>query len=118
MVEQPYRGMEPPPQANTDPMMAHIVYGLFVLGMATGGIAAIIGLVLAYVQRANVRSTYLETHYTWQIVTFWWGILWSIVGLVLSFILIGYVVWLFAFVWFLYRLVKGWSQLGQHKPVY
>lgn len=117
MVEQPYRGVEPPPQVNTDPMMAHVIYGLYVLGMATG-VAAFIGMVLAYIQRANVRSTWLETHYTWQIVTFWWTLLWAIVGGVLTFIGIGFVIWFVAFLWFVYRLVKGWSALGQHRPVY
>lgn len=118
MTEDSFRGVEPPPAVNTDPMMAHIIYGLLVLGMATGGVAAFIGMILAYSQRAAVRSTYLETHYTWQIVTFWWTFFWTTVGFILSFIFIGFIVWGIVFFWFLYRLVKGWSQLGQGKPVY
>jgi uncharacterized membrane protein len=118
MVEKSYGGIEPPPQVNTDPMMAHIIYGLFVLGLATGGVASFIGMILAYSQRAAVRSTWLETHYTWQIVTFWWSVLWTVVGFILTFIFIGWIVWAIAFFWFLYRVVKGWSQLGQGKPVY
>jgi uncharacterized membrane protein len=116
MVETP-QGLEPPP-VNTDPLMAHIIYGLLVLGMATGGVSAFIGMILAYAQRASVRSTYLETHYTWQIVTFWWSLVWSLVGVVLMVVFIGWIVWGIAFLWFLYRVVKGWSQLGQGRPVY
>lgn len=66
---------------------------------------------------ADVRGTWLESHFRWQIRTFWWGLLWGIVGTVLLLVLVGWLVLLAAGIWVIYRIVKGWLALSEGKPV-
>jgi len=80
--------------------------------------------VLNYVKRADVRGTWLESHFRWQIRTFWYGLLW--VSLCLGFVVITLgigilVAWLplvIVSVWFVYRVVRGWLALRDRRPMY
>lgn len=119
--------------------VAKVVYGLhglsIVLGIVTG--ASIIGaflfgwpslaaVVLNYVMRSEAKSTFVESHFLWQIRTFWiamaWAVLVFVLGFVLSLVWIGFVVWYVGFVvmgiWVGYRIVLGWVRLVDGMPVY
>jgi uncharacterized membrane protein len=96
--------------------LATIVYALQALGFFLG-ITWIVGVVIDYVKLDDVRGTWLETHFRWQIRTFWWGLLWGIVGTVLLLVLVGWLVLLAAGIWVIYRIVKGWLALSEGKPV-
>jgi uncharacterized membrane protein len=77
----------------------------------------IIGVIIAYVKRDDVRGTWLESHFRWQIATFWWGLLFGVIGLVLALALVGFVVLFAVWVWAIYRVVKGWLRLNDGRPV-
>jgi uncharacterized membrane protein len=114
----------------------HIIYGLHAASLLTGilGAATIVGsfligwpsiiaVILNYVKRSDVRGTWLESHFLWQIRTFWWGLLWVCLcwGFVLITFGIGIVIaWLplgiVAF-WFIYRVARGWMALNDRRPV-
>ena len=81
------------------------------------GLPAIVGLVINYVKRDDARGTLYESHFDWQIRTFWWGLVWALIGGVLAVLLVGFVVMLVAWVWMIYRVVKGWLKLTEGKPV-
>ena len=101
-----------------------------ILGTATiitaflTGWPSIIAVVLNYVKRGEVRGTWLESHFRWQLRTFWYGVLW--VGLCLLFIIATFgmgllIAWLplaMVSVWFIYRVVRGWSALNARQPMY
>ena len=114
-----------------------IIYALHAFSLLTGilGAATIIGafltgwpsiiaVILNYVKRGDVRGTWLESHFRWQIRTFWFGLLW--ISLCLFFIVatlgIGLLVaWLpmaIVSVWFIYRIVRGWLALNDNRPMY
>jgi uncharacterized membrane protein len=95
--------------------LATIVYALQALGFFLG-ITWIIGVVIDYVKLDDVKGTWLESHFRWQIRTFWWGLLWAIVGTVLLLVLVGWLVLLAAGIWVIYRIVKGWLALSEGKP--
>ncbi len=99
-----------------DPLFAHVVYGLYALGFING-ITTIIGVIMAYLRRGEVQGTYLESHFTWQIRTFWITLLASIVGFVLMMVGIGFLILLAVLIWVIYRIVKGWMRLGDKKPI-
>lgn len=120
---------QPPPSAVTT---AHLTYALHALGLAIGAFGAatvvgsfvfgwpsIIAVVINYVKRGDARGTWLESHYDWQIRTFWFALLWAIVvgvtGFLLAIVLIGFAIWavgLFVLgVWAIYRIAKGWLRL-------
>ena len=80
-------------------------------------LSAIIGVIIAYVKRQDVRGTWLESHYTWQIRTFWWSLLIGGVGIILTLLLIGWVVLLGYVVFFIYRVVVGWVALSRRQPI-
>jgi uncharacterized membrane protein len=69
------------------------------------------------VKRDDARGTWLESHFSWQIRTFWWGLLWGIVGAILLLVLVGDFVLLATAIWIIYRIVKGWLNLAENKPV-
>jgi uncharacterized membrane protein len=95
-----------------------------VVGAFLTGWPSIIAVILNYVKRSEVRGTWLESHFRWQIRTFWFGLLW--VSLCVFFVVatlgIGLlVVWLpFILVgcWFVYRIVRGWLALRDRRPMY
>jgi uncharacterized membrane protein len=88
------------------------------------GWPSIIAVILNYVKRSEVRGTWLESHFLWQIRTFWYGLLW--VGLCVLFIVVTFgigilIAWLpLAIVsfWFVYRIVRGWLALRDGRPMY
>jgi uncharacterized membrane protein len=90
--------------------MAIIIYILYLAGFATGGMAPIVGLVLAYVNRDGAPE-WLRSHYTWQIRTFWIGLLYIAVSIPCAFILIGFPMALAAAVWFIVRCALGINRL-------
>jgi uncharacterized membrane protein len=92
-----------------------VVYGLQLAGFLVP-FTPIAGVVLNYVKRAEARGTWLESHFTWQIRTFWWSLLWCAVGLALAVVLIGFFILLAAAVWVLYRAIRGWVELSEGKP--
>jgi uncharacterized membrane protein len=91
-----------------------VVYALQALGFING-ITWIVAVVINYVKLDEVKGTWLESHLRWQIRTFWWGLLWGAVGLVLFLVVIGYLIWIAAGIWVIYRIVKGWLYLNENK---
>jgi uncharacterized membrane protein len=97
--------------------ITHVVYGLLAASLVLGGITAVIAVIVNYVKLDDVRGTWLESHFRWQIRTFWWGLLWLAVGVLTFLIVIGWFVLIAAAIWFIYRIVKGWLNLNDKKPV-
>ena len=93
-----------------------VTYALYALSLFSG-VTAIVAVVLNYIKRDDARGTWLESHFRWQISTFWWCVLWGVVGWITFLILIGWIVWGVAFVWFIYRIAKGWLNLNDNKPM-
>ena len=118
--------------------VTHIVYALHALGLAIGAFGAatvvgsfvfgwpsIIAVILNYVKRGEARGTWLESHFSWQIRTFWYALAWAVLVVLLSIpltvVVVGFATWalgLFALgVWAIYRVARGWMRLADHKPM-
>jgi uncharacterized membrane protein len=114
--------------------LAHIIYGLHAFSALTGllspamivtafltGWPSIIAVILNYVKRSEVRGTWLDSHFSWQIRTFWFALLWLAVGAVLFATLIGIlpalVLWFGTGIWVLYRIIRGWLALASQRPL-
>jgi uncharacterized membrane protein len=93
-----------------------VIYALYALSLFAG-ISAIVAIVLNYIKRDEAQGTWLESHFSWQIRTFWWSVVWIVVGAITWIILVGWIVWGVAFVWFIYRIAKGWLNLNDGKPM-
>jgi uncharacterized membrane protein len=117
----------------------HVIYGLHALSALIGltsaatvvgsfifGLPSIIAVIMNYVRRGDTRGTFLESHFRWQIRTFWFAVLWSIVvwavSLPLTIVLIGFgTLWLGIValaIWIIYRVVRGWLALRDRRPMY
>ncbi len=92
------------------------VYALQAVGFFVG-LTWIVAVVMNYVKRDEVRGTWLESHFDWQIRTFWWGLLWAVVGAILTLVVVGIAVLFADAVWIIYRIVKGWLSLVENKPL-
>jgi len=113
------------------------IYALHALSLAIGilGAASVVGafligwpsivaVILNYVKRSEARGTWLESHFRWQIRTFWYGALW--VGLCALFVIFTLglgllLVWLplgIVALWFIYRVVRGWLALNSRRQMY
>ena len=130
-IEQPSIP-EPMPSVIT---VANVVYALHTLaivvglaGTATivgsfvGSVPSIIAVILNYAKRGDARGTWVASHYRWQIRTFWFALLWAIIGWVLIFTVVGIViggpVLIALTLWLIYRIARGWLRLRDHKPMY
>jgi uncharacterized membrane protein len=81
------------------------------------GITSIVAIIINYIKRDEVAGTWLESHFTWQIRTFWFSLLWAVIGVITSFILIGFAILFADLIWFIYRIVKGFLALNDNKPI-
>jgi uncharacterized membrane protein len=94
----------------------HAVSLLFTLGALSW-----IPLIISYLKRPDAAGTFVYSHHTWQIRTFWWYVVWVVVGGVLFITIIGiplaYLVWAAAWIWKAYRLIKGLLALNDNKPM-
>ena len=93
----------------------NVVYYLYLASVVVG-ITAIVGVIMAYMNRGP-GADWLDSHYTYQIRTFWIGLLYSVIGLALTFIIIGFLVLLFVLIWWVVRCIKGLQLAGARQPV-
>lgn len=135
----------PPPQNSqlagtasvptTAAIVAYLLFGLAAI-MQIGGsgiavpaplltLVGIIGVIVAYIKRGDARGTWLESHMTWLIRTFWWSTLWALIGwavlLVFAIILIGLalgpLIWAVVAIWVAYRVIKGVMYLKDQRAI-
>ena len=108
-----------------------IIYALHALSLVTGvlGVATIIGafligwpsiiaVIMNYIKRSEARGTWLDSHFRWQLRTFWSGVIWVLLVGVLTFGIGLLVLWLPLGLWFIYRIVRGWLALRDKRPMY
>ena len=118
----------------------HIIYALHALSVLIGitgpatvignfvfGLPSIIAVIMNYVRQGDVRGTYLESHFRWQIRTFWFALLWTVVAAVISMPLMLVVIGIFTMwaaamaigLWVVYRVARGWLALrdGRSMPL-
>ena len=114
--------------------LTHVMYGLHAFSAITGltsaalvvtaflsGWPSIIAVIINYVKRSEVHGTYLDSHFGWQIRTFWYAVLWFTVGALLIITIIGWFIGLPLLIlvglWVLYRIGRGWITLANRKPM-
>jgi uncharacterized membrane protein len=115
----------------------HFIYALHAFSLLTGilgaatvvgafltGWPSIIAVILNYVKRGQTRGTWLESHFRWQIRTFWFGLLWislCFIFIVLTLgigIIIAWLPMILVGFWFIYRIARGWTALNDGRPMY
>jgi uncharacterized membrane protein len=123
---------EPPPALVN---VTHLVYALHALSLLIGvmtaatiigafvfGLPSIIAVVINYLKRDEAKGTFLESHFRWQIRTFWFALLWCVIATMLFVTIVGIpiavVIFLAAGVWAIYRVARGWLALRDRKPMY
>lgn len=128
----PVSSVEPPAGLLTT---AHLVYALHSLSILIGvttaatvvgafvfGLPSIVAVIINYVKRGEARGSFLESHFRWQIRTFWFTALWCLVGGVVFITILGIPIALAIFfgagLWAIYRIVRGWLALRDRKPMY
>jgi len=98
----------------------HAIYACYAVGFFIG-ITWLVGIIIAYVKRDDAKGTWMDSHFSWQIRTFWWSLVWCLIGGVLAITIIGLVIayplWIVTWLWALYRVIKGWIKLNDGKPV-
>lgn len=97
--------------------LATIVYALQA-GSFLVGVTYFAGIIVNYMKMDEVRGTWVESHFIWQIRTFWFSILWGLIGFITMYFMIGHVILLIDVLWMVYRIVYGWIKLSEGKPVY
>jgi len=108
---------DPRPEGFGVRTITQLVYLLQALSFAFG-VTAVAGVVLNHLYLTRVRGTWLESHFRWQIRTFWLGLMWSIVGLMTYLLVVGWVILLGVYLWTLYRVVKGAINFFAERPMY
>src|SRR5262249_9556282 len=115
--------------------LTHIIYGLHSLSVLIGltsaatvvggfvfSLPSIFAVILNYVKRGEARGSFLESHFRWQIRTFWYALLWCILAGLCFVTLIGiplaFLIFFGAGIWVMYRVVRGWMALADGRPMY
>lgn len=94
-----------------------IVYVLQLAGLLTAGVTSLIGVIINYVKRPDANGTRFESHFNWQIKTFWVALIGWVVGSLLMIVGIGFLILGAAWLWFIYRAVKGLLYLNDGKSM-
>ena len=114
--------------------LTHVIYALHAFSALTGllssalvvtaflsGWPSIIAVILNYVKRSDVRRTWLDSHFGWQIRTFWYALLFFLAGALAFVTLLGIpiavAIWICTGIWVLYRIVRGWMGLSEKKAM-
>lgn len=97
--------------------VALLVYVLQGLGFFTGGLTFIAALIVNYLKASEVRGSWLESHFRWQINTFWYGLLWWVIAMLFWLVLMGWLASAIVTVWMVYRIIKGALYLNDSKPI-
>ncbi len=97
--------------------LAMIVYALQAASLFTGSVTLFAGAIINYVRRDDVQGSWVESHFRWQIKTFWYSLLWLVIGGVTTIFLIGWAILLAASLWLIYRFAKGWVYLNEQRPM-
>jgi uncharacterized membrane protein len=107
-----------PTDVTTKPLkdITRIVYILQLCSLLVG-VTFIVAVIVNYVKRKDVEGTWLESHFRWQIRTFWWSLLWACVGLATAVIVVGFFVLMSSMIWMIYRAIKGLLNLEENKPM-
>jgi len=104
-------------QTDSDKTVATVVYALQAASFILG-ITFIIAVIICYVKKSDVKGTWLSSHIRWQIRTFWFSLLWTFIGIITVFFIVGYFILLVDAIWVIYRIVKGWLRLSDGKEMY
>ena len=114
--------------------LTHVIYALhafsalsaigasvFIVTAFLTGWPSIIAVIINYVKRSDARGTWLDSHFGWQIRTFWYALLWVVIAVLLIFTLIGitlaWVMFVIVGLWVAYRIIRGWIALVQRQPL-
>lgn len=108
--------MESQPIADQDRRIVVLIYILQFIGLVSAGIASIIAVVIAHVKSGSVSAEW-QSHVSYQIRTFWYGVLITFVGAVLTIVLIGWLILLWWWIWTLVRTVKGFLAANEGRPI-
>lgn len=107
----------PTPSPATDPKTyTIIIYILMTLGLFTG-VFGLVAVIMAYIKKEDFKGTVYYDHMVYLIKTFWAGLTAAIVGIILMIILIGWIIFIAAYIWFIYRITLGFINLLDGKPV-
>jgi len=106
----------PPAGDPLDGGTAKVVYILYLVGIVVGGITALVGVVMAYVKMGDAPA-WVQTHYRFQIRTFWIGFLYSLIGMATTVVFVGFAILLFTLVWLVVRCIKGMGWADRGEPV-
>jgi len=111
-------------------LLVYVLYGvagvssLVSAGLAIAplfGLIGLIGLVIAHLKRNDTRGTWLESHFQWQIRTFWFALLWAVLGwmfmVTIVFFFIALAIWAVTSLWILYRVIRGFLRLNDRQPM-
>ncbi len=98
--------------------IALTIYILQAAGLVFG-LPFIIAVIMHYcVDKEPIKGTWLASHFQWQIRTFWYGLLWGLLGLISFWIFVGFIILILDLIWVIYRIAKGWIFLYERKPLY
>lgn len=105
---------------NADEKLKNLTLIIYILYLASVfiGVTAIAAIIINYLKKDDVAGTLYESHFRWQIRTFWFGILWAVIGAVTIVFFIGFLILIATGIWLLYRMIRGLLALNDGKPVY
>ena len=105
-------------------LLTGILGAATVVGAFLTGWPSIIAVILNYIKRGEARGTWVESHFRWQIRTFWFGVLWvlpCVLFVIMTLgigIIIAWVPLAIVSLWFIYRVARGWIALNDRRPMY
>jgi len=102
-------------------VLAGIVTPALVVSAFLLGWPSILAVIFNYIKRSDARGTMYESHFRWQIRTFWFAVPWALAGLVLWLTLLlipaAIVLWILTGIWVAYRVTRGWITLLRNRPI-
>ena len=129
-------GAAPSPTLISTTLLIYVLFGIaavialvshgFPPAAPLGGLVGIVAIIMAHVKRSDANGTWLASHYRWLIRTFWFSVLWGVIGAIIFVVLllalflgpiIAFVIWFVTVIWVLYRLIRGYLLFKESQPV-
>jgi uncharacterized membrane protein len=131
----PSMSVDPPQVDESLLTYTHVIYALHalavliglttwhtVVGSFVGGLPSIVAVIMNYARRSATVGTFLESHFRWQIRTFWYALLWALLSWLLILSILGILLGLLGLgtlaIWIIYRVLRGWLALKDKRAMY
>lgn len=102
------------PEDRNTLLLSYILHGL---GALSSGLFAVAGVIVSHIKTGETSNDFIRSHHSWLTRTFWWALLWFVIGWATTVIGLGFVILGITTIWYIYRVIRGAINFAENRPM-